>query len=214
MKQPLQTPAVTLFCILASGCAEEVRLDALEVSPVVEKAPIKVAVIYDRALRNHHCSASKGYIAEEWIIALGPPSMEAFTPIFSSMFEDVVILNAGEERQVKDDRYIIRLSLQEYTGCDVSWPIIGGSVEIAYSAEVMYRSEKVLGGWTGHGQATAQDYYAAPGKSSLGIEGHYLARTTQIAIRNAVGDFLWKFEEDERVLAWKSAALSEERDDP
>jgi len=213
LKHPLRTPAVAFLCMLASGCVEEVRLEELDVSPVVEKAPLKVAVIYDQTLRNHHCSACKGYIAAEWMIALGPPSIKAFTPIFSSMFDDVVILNTGEERQVGEDRYIIRLSLQDYTGCDVSWPIVGSSVEVAYSADVTRRSEKVLSNWTGQGQATAQDYYASPGKGSLDIEGQYLARTTEIAVRKAVGDFLWKFEEDERVRAWVSAALAEERDD-
>lgn len=193
-------------CVLVSSCSHTVIVEAPTVIPVVETANINVAVVYNETLRNFHCTASQGYIADEWLINLGPASMATFTTIFSSMFEDVAFLRAGAETPVGDDIYIIRLSLESYTGCDVSWPIIGSPVAITYSADVMRGSEKVMEAWTGYGEVTAEEIVARHG-STLNIET-YLAWITTLAIRRAAADFLWKFEEDERVLAWKSAATS------
>lgn len=194
-------------CVLVSSCSHTVIVEAPTVIPVVETANIKVVVVYNEALRNFHCTASQGYIAEEWPITLGPASMTTFTSIFSSMFEDVVFLPTGAELPVGDDIYVIRLSLESYTGCDVSWPIIGSPVAITYSADIMRGPEKVMEAWTGHGEGTAEEIVARQG-STMSIEA-YLARITTLAIRRAAADFLWKFEEDERVLAWKSAATSD-----
>lgn len=194
-------------CVLVSSCSHTVIVEAPTVIPVVETANIKVAVVYDEALRNFHCTASQGYIAEEWPIKLGPASMATFATLFASMFEDVVILPAGAETPVGDDIYVIRLSLESYTGCDVSWPIIGSPVAVTYSADVMRGPDKVIKAWTGYGEGTAEEIVARQG-STMNIDD-YLARITTLAIRRAAADFLWKFEEDERVLAWKSTATSD-----
>jgi hypothetical protein len=205
--------AFALICGLVSSCAHTVRVEAPTANPVVEKTTIKVAVVYDEALRNHRCTVSKGYIADEWSIALGSASMATFTPIFLSMFEDVVILPAGAETPMDDSRYVIGLSLEEYTGCDAAWPIVGSSVAITYSADVTHGSAKVLEAWSGFGEATVQDIEDPEGSASLDVEGKYLARMTTLAIRKAAADFVWNFEEDERVRAWKSAAMSDARND-
>lgn len=199
--------AFAFVCVLVSSCSHTVIVEAPTVTPVVEAVNIKVAVIYNEALRNFHCTASQGYIAEEWPIKLGPASMVTFTTIFSSMFEDVVFLPTGAEAPVGDDTYVIRLSLESYTGCDVSWPIIGSPVAVTYSAEVLRGPDKVMEAWTGYGEGTAEEIVARHG-STINIED-YLASITTLAIRRAAADFLWKFEEDERVLAWKSAATSD-----
>lgn len=212
MRQP--PIAFACLCILASSCARTVTVEPPRVSPVVERVPLKMAAVYDEALRNYRCTASRGYIAEKWTVVLGPASVATFTPLFSAMFEDVVVVPAGGTPSMHDGRYVIRLSLAAYSGCDAPWPIAGSSVDITYSADVVRGSEKVLSGWTGHGQATAQDYAAAPPiGASLDVEGNYLKRLTMLAIRRAAADFLWKFEEDERVRAWKSAAIANARDD-
>lgn len=205
---------VTVFafvCTLVSSCAHTVTVEAPAVIPVVEKANLEVAVVYDEGLRDYSCTASKGYIADEWLIALGSASMATFTTMFSSMFADAVFLPAGAETPIGDDRYVIRLSLESYTGCGVAWPIIGSSVAIAYSADVMRGSEKVLGKWMGYGETAAQEIEVSQG-GAMDITA-YLAQMTTLAIRKAAADFVWKFEEDERVLAWKSAAISHARND-
>lgn len=204
---------ITLFtfvCIFASSCAYTVPVEAPMLIPVIQKAPIRIAVLYDESLRNHLCTASKGYIAEKWPIALGSVSMATFTPIFSAMFTDVVVVPEGAGTRMDETRYIIKLSLEDFTGCDVAWPIFGSSVSITYSADVMLGSAKVLEEWTGNGEGTAQDII----DERIGTgEGEYLGRLTTLAIRRAVGEFLWKFEEDELVLAWKYAAISASQHD-
>ncbi len=201
---------LTSVCIFASACAYTVPVEAPTLIPVIQKAPIKIAVLFDESLRNYHCTASKGYIAEEWPIALGSVSMATFTPIFSAMFTDVVVVPEGAGPHLDEARHVIKLSLEDFTGCDVAWPILGSSVSITYSADVMLGSAKVLEAWTGHGEGTAQDI---PDERSGTGEREYLGRLTSLAIRRAVGEFLWKFEEDERVLAWKYAAISESHHD-
>jgi len=201
-----------LVCVFSLSCAHRVPLEAPVLTPVVEKARMRVAIVYEDSLRNFYCTASKGYIAEEWRIELGSISVAAFTPVFSAMFMDVVVVPVSAAPPGFSERYLIKLSLENFTGCDVAWPIFGSSVAITYSADVMLGSEMVLSAWTGSGESTAQDV-SSGGSGTTIDEQAYLARLTTLAIRRAVADFLWKFEEDERVLAWKSAAVSEWRND-
>lgn len=203
--------AIATICLLAAACTETVRPVSTPLIPVVEKIPLDVAVVYDDALVNHQCVASKGYLAAEWIVQIGPPSIEMLTAAFSALFENVQYMPASKLASLGTDRHVIRISLQNYTGCDVSWPIVGSAVEVAYTANITRGSETVLVGWTGHGKATGQDYDASRGKSRVSwtsTEGDYLARTTEIAIRRGVGDLIANFEGDERVAAWKAAALA------
>jgi len=192
-------------CILLSSCAHTVPVEALALSPVIEQAPIAVTVVYDDALRDFRCTASKGYIADEWLIELGPASVATFTPVFHAMFADIRVLPAGAA--ATGDRYVVTLSLDEYTGCDVAWPIIGSPVAIAYSARLTRGADMLLEAWTGSGESLADDIITDE-SPAMNIDT-YLARLTTLAIRRAVADFLWKFEEDERVLAWKSAAIAD-----
>jgi len=199
-------PAVFVtFCVLLSSCAHTVSVEAPELIPVVEQAPLAVTVVYDKSLRNFRCTISKGYIAEEWLIDLGPANVAAFTSAFQAMFADVRVLPEGASAAAADGRYVIRVSLVNYTGCDIAWPIIGSPVAITYSAEVMHGAETVLDVWTASGDSTAED---AAFEVLSKNDGAYLARLTALAVRRAVAEFVWKFEEDERVLAWKTAAVS------
>lgn len=197
-------------------CSETVQPKVDAPTPVVERAPIRVAVVYDKALANHHCVVSKGYIAEDWTIAIGPPSTAAFTKALGAMFEKATVLPAAEAGQAAGDQTVIRISLDAYSGCDGSWPIIGGAVDVAYSARVTRGSGVALDGWTGRGRAAQADLAAYPSPESTlatSVEGYYLARLTEIAIRKAVADFIANFEDDPRVVAWKTAAIAEARHD-
>jgi len=202
--------------LLAAGCSETVQPKVDAPTPVVEKAPLRVAVVYDEALANHHCVVSKGYIAEDWTIDIGPPSTAAFTKALGAMFEKATVLPASQAGQAAGDQPVIRISLDAYSGCDGSWPIVGGTIEVAYSARVTRGTVFALDGWTGRGRAAQADLEAYPSPESTlatGNEGYYLARLTEIAIRKAVADFVANFEDDPRVVAWKTAASAEARHD-
>ncbi len=201
--------------LFTTACAETVRPKVDVPTPVVGKAPLRVAVAFDDSLANHRCVVSKGYIAADWTIEIGPPSMAAFTKALAAVFERATVLPAAQAGEAAIDQPVIRISLDAFSGCDASWPIIGSSVEVAYFAKVMRGSVIVLDDWTGRGRASQADLeaYSLPGGPlTTSIEGHYLARLTEIAIRKAVADFVAKFEDDPRVVAWKNAAMAEARD--
>jgi hypothetical protein len=201
---------------LATACTETVRPESQPLTPVVGQAPLHVAIVYDEALVRHRCVASRGYLADEWVIEIGSPSTAMFNAAFSAMFEKVLFIPEAKVSSITSEWYIVRVSLENYTGCDASWPIVGSTVEVGYVAEVIHQSEKVLTGWTGRARVSAEDYQSSPpnpSSRSFDVEGNYLARTTEIAIRRALADFVANFEEDPRIIAWKVAAIAEARDD-
>jgi len=88
--------AILALSLLISACSYTVPLQSpLGQVPLVEKAPISVAIHYAEELRNHKCTVSKGYIAESWPLELGPPSIEMFGRIFSALFDKVIPPDSG-----------------------------------------------------------------------------------------------------------------------
>jgi len=203
--------ATVILAAMASACSHTVTVEAPRLGPVVEMADFGVVVVYDSTLRNHRCSASKGYIADEWEISLGAASIATFTPIFSAMFAHVIVLAPGDAMPA-DDAFVINLSLQSYTGCDVVWPITGSTVSIAYSATVMRGSDTVVDDWTGTGRVSGDEVDMSSANPFGGIEEVYLEKITSLAIRKAAADFLRKFEDDEQIRAWKAAAVTAVRE--
>lgn len=197
--------AVGSIFSLLSSCAHTVDIMAPNVIPVIAPSSLRVVVVYDSSIVDHHCIASKGYIADEWVIELGPATIAAFTPAFSAIFSHVEFVQTDRDVRTHADTNIIRLSLDSYTGCEATWPIVDQPIAIVYSADIYRGSDKVLSDWTGAGIAAPEDLVI--NHTSARDEANYLGYMTTLAIRRALAEILWKFEENEEVLAWKASTM-------
>lgn len=204
--------AALLGLVLAACTAGPVEPRAPDLVPLVERVPARVVVVYDEVLVAQQCTISKGYIAASWDVAIGDPTVATFDRLFRAMFDDVEVLGAREVPDRSGDRPVIRLTLERFTGCDMSWPIFGQPVAIAYRASVSRAGVPVLDSWAGQGVATAADYQSSPGEAPLLLEEKYIARMTELAIRSAAADFAINFEDDPAVRTWKQGLRAGARD--
>jgi hypothetical protein len=188
-----------------AGCSTgKVHLEPLIVRPIVNPLPIAVGIHYADDLRNHECTGDKGYIAYSWTFALGPPSIETFSTIFTALFENVEMQDTNpNSTSAGDQRDIIELHLTEFTGCQASWPIIGTTViEIEFKAIIMSVDGEELARWNGRGRAGPGDDLHGYPMSLPEAERDHLNALTSVAMRKALVDFVVNFENDPTVRAW------------
>lgn len=188
--------------MIISACSNTVPLKSpLRQPPLVEKTPISVAILYLDDLQHHKCIANKGYIAESWTIELGSPSIEMFNLIFASLFATVMVIDSGfDTQEAYGLKGIIEVNLQMFDGCDVSWPIVGKSIEVSYKAILRDIDGTIITSWEGRGRARSNDHLVSYAKGVL--ETGYLSATTSIAMRKAAADFIINFKKDAVIHAW------------
>ena len=194
----------TVLCLGTVGCSGKVPVDPAIVRPVVEPAKIAVDIHYADDLRDHECMGDGGYIAFSWTFALGPPSIEMFNVIFTTLFTDVEFQDTYPDfASPGDQRDVIELHLSEFTGCQASWPILGTTViDIGYEAIVWSAEGEELARWNGRGRA-------GPGDDLQGYSGPvsepeltHLNALTSVAMRKAAADFVVNYESDPAARAW------------
>lgn len=194
--------------VLLSACSttSNVPLSSpLKQPPAVEKLPGSIVILYAENLRHHWCIAGKGYMAASWIIELGPPSIGMFDRIFSAFFENPVTLQVDAASQIPaNSKGVIEVSLLKYDGCEVTWPIVGQKIEVAYQATLRTRDGSVIARWEGRGRAGPADNLEGYTERIpwVGVETRYLGAVTNLAMRRAAADFAINFERDQRLRAW------------
>ena len=189
----------SLLITVAPGCSGT-GTPAVEppiLKPVIEPAPVSVAVYYSENLRDHRCTG-------DWTFAMGPPSIEMFDVIFAALFGDVETRDTGPKiTSPGDQRDIIELHLSEFTGCQASWPILGTTViDIAYEAIVRSAEGEELARWNGRGRAGPGDDLEGYSGSAWEPELAHLNALTGVAMRKAAADFVVNFENDPAVRTW------------
>lgn len=198
--------AIFFLTILATGCSNNVRLQSpLRKPPLVEKTQASVMLTYTAALRNHACLVDKGYIAESWPVALGPPSMEMFDTIFRSLFTKVAIVDtAPARRQLPNDFLIAEIGISKFTGCEARWPIVGSRIEILYEVAFKRADGKLIALLHGHGSAGPKDNLREYGRAepTIEVESEYLEAAISVAMRKAAASFLIAFEKNPEIRQW------------
>lgn len=208
MKWMHRSLAGWLALMLLSACSttSNVPLSSpLKQPPAVEKQPGSIAIVYAENLRHHQCIAGRGYIAASWTIELGPPSIGMFDQIFSALFENPGTLQADAASQIPaNSKGVIEVSLLKYDGCEVSWPIVGQKIEVAYQAILRARDGEVIARWEGRGRAGPTDNLEGYKETIpwVGVETRYLGALTSLAMRRAAADFVINVERDQRLRAW------------
>lgn len=201
----LRFPLLSLFAVLAvTGCGGTPKVAPPVLEPVVDTAPIAVAVDYADDLRNHQCKGGKGYIAFTWDFALGPPSMTLLDGIFEKMFREVETVPAGVGgRSAGGGMPLIEVHLTKFTGCDASWPIFNTTlIEIAYSAILWSAGGDRIAAWVGEGMAGPGDQPEKYMTGSWEPEIDYLAALTNLAMRKAAADFVVNYDRHPAIRAW------------
>ena len=198
-RMPRAAPVWVLGLLLA-GCSSTVSIQPNTPSPVVEPVPVSVGVYYADALRNHTCTGGKGYIAFEWTVGMGPPSIAMFDRLFAAMFREAETVDTSPGATPAPGlRDVIEVRLTEFNGCDARWPIIGiTTVRVAYEAILWSAQGRELTRWQGRGQAGPRD--PLDGYRPSG-EAAYLAALTSLAMRKAATDFVLNFEGNSKVQA-------------
>jgi hypothetical protein len=74
--------------VVVAGCAQSVVVDSDFPTPLVQRLPVRMGIIYDDALRNyvHHEELPE---QATWTIELGQASVAMLQPLFSTMFTSV-----------------------------------------------------------------------------------------------------------------------------
>ncbi len=186
--------------LLLAGCSSTLSIQPNTPAPVVEPVPVSVGVYYADALRNHTCTGGKGYIAFDWTVAMGPPSIAMFDRLFAAMFRKAETVNTRPgATPAPEPRDVIEVRLTEFNGCDARWPIIGTTtIRVAYEAILWSAQGRELARWQGRGQAGPRDPlddYRPSGEAA------YLAALTSLAMRKAATDFVLNFEGNSVVQA-------------
>lgn len=200
--------AVLLSLVLLSACStSRVPLSSpLKQPPVVERIPGAVTIVYADELRNHQCSAGKGYLAASWDIALGPPSIDMFNQIFAAFFGKGVVQapNLASEAAAEPEN-VFEVRLLEFDGCEAKWPIVGATVEVAYQVSLRDRGGAVLASWEARGRAGAKDNLQAYKEpvSVMEPETWYLGAATSMAMRRAAADLVVNLDRDLRFRKWQ-----------
>jgi hypothetical protein len=204
---PWTIPVILGVGLLLAACSGTVPVRSpLAQPPLVERAPMTVAIRYAEDLRHHKCLVHKGYIAETWTIELGQPSMDMFKRIFSALFDKTFTVGPGLNGQSAERQApLIEVRLLDYDGCEASWPIVGtANIGVAYEATLRDKGGAQIARWQGRGRAGAADYAAGTPDSGtgLGVEALYLSTVTRLAMRKAAADFIIRYEQDPGIRAW------------
>ncbi len=184
----------SLLITVAPGCSGT-GTPAVEppiLKPVIEPAPVSVAVYYSEDLRDHRCTG-------DWTFAMGPPSIEMFDVLFTALFADVQTRDTGPTITTPgDQRDVIELHLSHFTGCQASAPNV---IDIAYEAIVWSVEGEKKAQWKGWGSAGRKDdlgrYSASPPSKMT-----HLAALTSVAMRRAAADFVVNFQKNPAVRSW------------
>lgn len=192
--------SLALVTLLSGGCSSNLFLEPNVPTPVVETAPVSVGIYYDDALRNHKCTGGKGYIAYEWTVEMGPPSVAMFDGAFATLFQEVENVDARPGVTAARSPWdVIEMRLTEYNGCDARWPVFGTTVIVAYEAILWSADGRELTRWHGRGQAGPYVPDGEPMESQG--EAAYLAAVTSLAMRRAAADLVINFETNPVVQA-------------
>ena len=191
--------AILVLSLLISACSYTVPLRSpLGQAPLVEQAPISIAIRYEEGLRNHKCTVSSDIFAN-WLIELGPPSIEMFDLAFSALFNKVIPLGSGVKEQAAAGQYpIIEVRLLEFDGCEAHTQILR-SIEVAYEATLHDNDGTLIARWQGRGRAGMGAFRE---KIDSGDLTGYLSAVTSLAMRRAAADFIINFEQDPSIMAW------------
>ncbi|MFO7542382.1 MAG: hypothetical protein R6W97_06150 [Thiobacillus sp.] len=168
------------LAILLSACGSIYRVplgSPIKQRPAVEPSPRSVDILYTENLRNHHCIVEKGYISEKWAIELGPPSIDMYDLIFSTLFEQSRTLDSGHNfRPNPGSGGLIEVHLLNFDGCEARWPIVGANIEVAYQATLFAMNGATVASWEGRGRAGPSDNLAGYKESVplLQVETRYL----------------------------------------
>lgn len=192
------------LCLVTLACSKSLDVTPVIVRPVVEPASVSVAIYYADDLRLHKCTVDYGFLYPSWTFTLGPPSIEMFDVLFSTLFKDV------EARQTRpgiktpgNQRDIIELRLSQFTGCSEHWPMIATSgIDITYEAIVWSAAGKKITQWNGHGWAGPGDDLEGYAQSLFEPERAHLAALANVAMRKAAADFVVNFENNPLVRTW------------
>ena len=187
---------VALLGLLLAACASDVAVrNPVPENPLVKPVDHDLGVYYSPQLRNYSCIVDKGYIAAEWTIELGAPSVEMFEKILRSKFRTVERLQ-GDPLTVAAGRKALVLELTSFDGCEASWPIIGTTrMSLAYRARFLRADGTLVADLTVRGSS-------GPADAGLGDEGVHLTSLTEAAMRRAAADFAVQTETSKKVGRW------------
>jgi len=125
-----------VFCLLPLGRAHIIAPDApIQNPPLVQAIPLTIGVYYPEELQRYECETGKGYIAEKFVIRLGPASTKLYDLIFSSLFAKSFRVNNYRPSAPGDQKVdVVELMITNFTGCEARWPIIGANMNTIYKA--------------------------------------------------------------------------------
>jgi len=179
--------AVVLAALAITGCSNQVALrqPALP-EPLLNQLPLKVAVRYSPEMSNYvHQEEVLG--RQEWTINLGAANKIAFRQLFSSMFSEVVEVDADTDVESTGADALIEASIEAF-----EFALPAQSRSDAYTIWIRYR----LRFFDAEGTEIANWPIAAYGKA--GSEGMFsadeaLARAAVLAMRDAAAMISLRF---------------------
>jgi len=103
----LKAISVTVFLTALGGCSSQVTVnDPTIPDPLVDKIPLSVAVRYPDAFE-HFIHKEQLIGKEKWTIDLGRSNELLFTKLFTSMFDELIVIDDGRDpKGMPIDAYI------------------------------------------------------------------------------------------------------------
>ncbi len=190
---------IFILCLVPLGCAHIVAPEApIQKPPLVQAIPLTIGVYYPEELQRYECETGKGYVAEKFVVRLGPASTKLYDLVFSGLFTKSFRVNNYNPSAPGDQKAdVVELMITNFTGCEARWPIIGANVSITYKAILRTPSGDKIAEWVGTGHATSSEVDA-----KRLTERMYLEALSAIAMRKAAADFVKNFQENPDINAW------------
>ncbi len=186
--------AISIAAILAAvgGCSSQVTVNNPTIpDPLVEKIPLSVAVRYPPDFE-HYVHEEQVIGKEKWTIDLGRSNKFLFTNLFRSMFNDLTVVETGEQPDDLDIDALIEPSIDAFEFSTPSQSQTQAfAVWIRYRIKIFDRDGEQFANWPisayGKSQSTAMGGDAA------------LERAAVLAMRDAAALIVMQMDKTTRI---------------
>ncbi len=188
----LRAISIAAFLAAVGGCSSQVTVNNPTIpDPLVEKIPLSVAVRYPPDFE-HYVHTEQVIGKEKWTIDLGRSNKFLFTNLFRSMFNDLTVVETGEQPDDLDVDALIEPSIDAF---EFSTP--SQSQTQAFAVWIRYRIKI----FDREGEQFANWPISAYGKSQTTMMGGdaALERAAVLAMRDAAALIVMQMDKTTRI---------------
>lgn len=188
----LRAISIAAFLAAVGGCSSHVTVNNPTIpDPLVEKIPLSVAVRYPADFE-HYVHEEQVIGKQKWTIDLGRSNKFLFTNLFRSMFNDLTVVETGEQPDDLDVDALIEPSIDAF---EFSTP--SQSQTQAFAVWIRYRIKI----FDREGEQFANWPISAYGKSQTTMMGgdEALKRAAVLAMRDAAALIVMQMDKTTRI---------------